>query len=255
MADGFLKRLLALQRPTGGRPRLFFDEAPAVVYAIGDVHGCYGLLRRMEEAIIEDAAAVAGEKWIVMLGDYVDRGPQSAAVLSHLLAPPPAGFVRHCLAGNHEALMLSYLEAPDPGHHWLALGGTETLRSYGLDEIHGRGASMKSLLGTHIPPDHHAFLRRAPCLLSVPGFAFVHAGIRPGIPLDGQSEHDLLWLRPDAARDAEETSVITVHGHTPVADIEVSGRRINIDTGAFFTGRLSCARVSRNGEIHGLVVT
>src|SRR3546814_10411504 len=105
----------------------------------------------MEHAIIRDAATVEGEKWIVLLGDYVDRGPDSASVIDHLLSPPPAGFTRHCLAGNHEALMLSYMEEPDPAHMWLGLGGGDTLRSYGLDKGSRGGASLKTLLADHIP--------------------------------------------------------------------------------------------------------
>ena len=150
--------------------------------------------------------------------------------------------------------MLSYMEEPDPAHRWLGLGGSDTLRSYGMGEDSWGGPSMKSLLADHIAPEHLAFLRTAPCLLSIPGFVFVHAGTRPGIPITRQSEHDLLWLRPDPAFDTTDMPFITVHGHTPVTDIEVSGRRINIDTGAVFSGRLSCVRVSRTGDIHGLVV-
>lgn len=239
---------------TGSRPRLFFDEAPEVVYAVGDIHGCYELLLKMEKRISEDAAAITGEKWIVLLGDYVDRGPQSADVLDHLLLPPPKGFTRHCLAGNHEELMLSYLTDPDPGHMWLGLGGQDTLRSYGLDETAAKRSSTKALLASHIPLEHVDFLRRAPSLVSIPGFVFVHAGLRSGVPLQRQSDEDLMWIRPDDSQGPPSPDFITVHGHTPVPSIESQPGRINVDTGAFATAILSCVRIDRRGKIVKLAV-
>lgn len=236
------------------RPRLFFDEAPEVVYAVGDIHGCYQLLRKMETRIAEDAAAIKGEKWIVLLGDYLDRGPQSADVLDHLLLPPPAGFTRHCLAGNHEELMLSYLNEPDAGHMWLGLGGQDTLRSYGLDETAAKRSSAKALLASHIPLEHIDFLRQAPSLVSIPGFVFVHAGLRSGVPLRQQSDQDLMWIRPDDSNNPPSPDFVTVHGHTPVPSVESRPGRINVDTGAFATGILSCVRIDRRGKIVKLAV-
>lgn len=236
------------------RPRLFFETAPEVVYAVGDIHGCYDLLRRMETSIVEDAAAISGEKWIVMLGDYVDRGPQSAEVLDHLLLPPPEGFKRYCLAGNHEQLMLSYLDSPDPGHMWLGLGGQETLRSYRLDETAAKRSSVTALLASHIPAEHVDFLRKAPSLISIPGFVFVHAGLRRGVPLRQQSDQDLMWIRPDGHDAPLSPDFVTVHGHTPVPAIDVRPGRINVDTGAFATAILSGVRIDRGGKIVKLAV-
>lgn len=257
-----VRRLIRQVLPFGGgasnvlsRPKLFYDHRPDLIYAIGDVHGCYPLLRRMEQLIEEDAAAISGEKWIILLGDYVDRGPQSAAVLNHLTGPPPAGFQRFCLAGNHEDLMLSYLDDPDPRHHWLRLGGSETLRSYGLDPDAGFGRSMKTLLESRVGAEHVEFLRSAPSLLTVPNFTFVHAGIRPGVPLPQQSDEDLLWLRPDPAAEAPSDEFVVVHGHTPVIDVDVAPGRINIDTGAFATGMLSGVKIDRNNRLSKLTVS
>src|SRR5882757_6086867 len=109
------------------------DMQDTVVYAIGDVHGCYKELRSLEQKILLDALPLRERKIIVMLGDYIDRGPQSARVLDHLLAPPPKGFLRVCLAGNHEVAMLNYLDGHLSRARWLAVGGLETLFSYGVD--------------------------------------------------------------------------------------------------------------------------
>ncbi|MCB5203124.1 metallophosphoesterase [Neorhizobium sp. T786] len=236
------------------RPKLFFDDRPELIYAIGDIHGCYPLLRKMEQLIVQDAASVSGEKWIILLGDYIDRGPESAAVLDHLLGPPPSGFERFCLAGNHEDLMLSYLDHPDPGHHWLRLGGRETLRSFGLDPA-GSAPSMKALLENRISPEHVEFLRSAPSLLSVPNFTFVHGGIRRGVPLAQQSDEDLLWLRPELGASAPSDDFLIVHGHTPVRQVEVCPGRINIDTGAFASGMLSGLKIDRSNKLFKLAVS
>src|SRR5687768_13411836 len=105
--------------PASAVPRLSAAERPALLYAIGDVHGCLDALKAVEARIVADAAGIPGEKWIVMLGDYVDRGPHSAQVLDHLTARPPAGFSRICLRGNHEEAMLDALEDPRAIDIWL----------------------------------------------------------------------------------------------------------------------------------------
>lgn len=235
------------------RPRLFFEARPQVIYAIGDVHGRYDLLARMEREIEDDAVRFPGHKWIVLLGDYVDRGPGSAHVLDHLLRPPPTFFSRYCLAGNHEQLMLSYLAEPHPHHAWLSLGGRETLRSYGVEQILER-RSMLPILARKIPAEHVRFLQTAPVLLSVPGFVFVHAGLRPGVPLSQQSDQDMLWIRPKDELLPPATEFLTIHGHTPVGEVRAQSGRINIDTGAFATGILSCVRILQNGKISRLAV-
>ncbi len=258
MVRQLLRRLLPgrpnrSQGRSQGRQKLFFDRRPDLIYAIGDDHGCLSLLATMERAIAADAAAVSGEKWIILLGDYVDRGPESAGVLDHLLSAPPAGLRRFCLAGNHEQLMLSYLATPGPDHFWLGLGGHDTLRSYGLYDMGERGTSAKALLESHVPSEHVDFLEKAPSLLAVPGYVFVHGGIRAGIPLEEQADEDLLWLRP-SGEIAPPGDFVVVHGHTPVPDVELTPGRINVDTGAYATGRLSCVRIDRNNNIVKLAV-
>ena len=144
--------------------------------------------------------------------------------------------------------MLSYLGRPDPSHLWLGLGGRDTLRSYGIGEAAERRASMKALLESHVPSEHIDFLRTAPALLAMPGYVFVHGGIRNAVPLRQQADADLLWLRPDAMGAPHEDFVV-IHGHTPVEEVEMVAGRINVDTGAYASGILSCVRIDRSNKM------
>jgi serine/threonine protein phosphatase 1 len=233
-----------------GRPHIHADQRPALIYAIGDIHGCFAELERLEHSIVADAAEVEGEKWIVTLGDYIDRGPASAQVVRHLMAPPPAGFRRISLAGNHEQMLLDFLADPRRGRGWLDYGGLDTARSYGLGAVAGSGnpGAIARALDLLLPEEHVGWMRGLPSALAVPGFVFVHAGLRPGIPLDQQSEHDLLWIR-DEFLDADlPDGPIVVHGHTPAAEPSRTPRRIGIDTGAFASGILTAVRIDAAGE-------
>lgn len=227
--------------------RLFAETWPAAIYAIGDIHGCHRQLVELERLIAEDAAATAGDKWIVTLGDYVDRGPASAAVIEHLLGPAPPGFHRICLRGNHEQMLLDFLADPIAHEYWLGEGGMETLLSYGIDLGGFQEASVVAELlariGNGVPAAHLEFVSSLPAMLVLPGWTFVHAGIRPDVPLERQSDDDLLWIREPflSARGPLETRV--VHGHTPARSPVVTAARIGIDTQCFKTGRLTALRV------------
>lgn len=239
--------------------RLHMDTWPAAVYAVGDVHGCRRQLLALESAVIEDAAAILGEKWIVMLGDYIDRGPESAGVVDHLLQPPPHGFVRHTLRGNHEQMMLDFLDDPRSNLHWLDQGGAATLASYGVDvdRTLARLNDPEALLGQiaeRVPPSHIEFLRGLPVLLGLPGWLFVHAGLRPGIGLEQQSMEDLLWIRDPFLYGPGLPGIRVVHGHTPVPAPEFTPARIGIDTGCFLTGRLTGLRITPDGLTKVLTV-
>jgi len=231
---------------TAQRQKLFFEGGPDHIYAVGDVHGCDDLLGRLEDLIFEDCRRREGTKWLIMLGDYVDRGPKSASVIDRLIAKPRADIKRFCLAGNHEDVMLDFLRNPSRDHQWLDFGGRETLYSYGLHKLPASRPALKNLLKSRIPDEHVAFLESLPSMLSIPGFCFVHAGLRDGVPLAEQSDADLLWLRPSASGKAVATNgIVTIHGHTPVARVEVGQARVNVDTGAFMSGILSAVRLSR----------
>ncbi len=232
-------------------PRLSFDRWPAALYAIGDVHGCLPQLLDIEQQIEVDARGTKGEKWIVMLGDYVDRGPQSAQVLEHLLRPAPPGFKRFCLLGNHEQMMLDFLDDPVAHAYWLEQGGLETLRSYGLrlGAVSGANKVRFRSVRQHIPDDHQRFLDALPISLSLPGWVFVHAGIRPGRPLAEQSDEDLIWIREPFLSGRLAGAPRVVHGHTPSPGPVVTEHRVCLDTQCFLTDRLTAARIALSGEL------
>jgi serine/threonine protein phosphatase 1 len=248
-----IDRLLGQTQTTrSDRSHLSASAWPARVYAVGDVHGCLSELEALERLIVEDASGVAGDKWIVMLGDYVDRGPASAAVLDRLCAVPPNGFRRICLTGNHEVMMLKFLQRPATNSDWLSFGGRETLASYGIDARDLGNLSMaarRHLLESHIPAEHIALLQSFALSLQLPGVVFVHAGLRPGVAVDQQTEADLLWIREPFLGDMVPRPFRVVHGHTPVAVPEVLPNRIGIDTGAFATGVLTALRLDAKGDL------
>jgi len=237
--------------PQRARPHLVSESWPSAIYAIGDVHGCLAELTALERKIVEDASEVSGEKWIVLLGDYVDRGANSAGVLEHLLSPPPVGFTRFCLAGNHEAMMLDFVDAPGAASPWLKVGGLETLASYGIHAplaFWNNKRAAKALLNSSIPAEHLALLRKMPLYLSLPGTVLVHAGIRRGIALDDQVEDDLLWIREQFFSVENATDLRVVHGHTPSPEPVVTPSKIGVDTGAFVTGILTAVKLTPEGH-------
>lgn len=250
-----VRRLLGLEKGRGPLPRLLLDMSNTVVYAVGDVHGCLDALLALERNIVEDAAKLPGHKLIVMLGDYIDRGPSSAQVLDHLAAATPAGFERICLAGNHELAMLDYLEGRIGLQSWLRIGAEPTLLSYGIDharllDVYGDERQIDAVIREAIPAEHLAFLRSLPVLVEADRYIFVHAGIRPGIELDEQTDEDLVFIRSAFFDNAHLLTRYVVHGHTPVEEAKREGLRINIDTGAYFSGRLTGLRIWQNKGLY-----
>lgn len=229
------------------RTKLHFSTTPDVVYAIGDVHGCLPLLKRLEDIIQEDAEAETGEKALVRLGDYVDRGPDSAAVLDHLTSPSNFSFQTLNLAGNHEEMMLDFLVRPHPQHQWLQFGGRETLSSYGIYKIPSSLRELETTLKAHVPDEHLTFLGELPSMIRFPEVCLVHGGIDPQSTLDDQIDEVLLWKRPSPR--IENLPFLLVYGHTPVARLEIKGSCINVDTGAYATGMLSAVKICKQGEI------
>lgn len=232
------------------RTRLSFDEWPAAVYAIGDVHGCLDQLLALEQKIVADSRSIAGDKWLVTIGDHIDRGPGSAGVIAHLMAPPPPGFRRFCLLGNHEQMMLDFLDDPLANAHWLDEGGTATLASYGVTLSDPRlvaGALVRRQVEAGVPASHLEFLATLPICLGLPGWLFVHAGVRPGVPLALQSDADLIWIRRPFLTDPLTGGFRVVHGHTPGRDVVTTPYRIDVDTHCYHSGRLSAVRVTPDG--------
>lgn len=201
-----------------------------------------------------DSAAIDRAKLIVMLGDVIDRGPDSAGVLDHLCKPPPAGFHRVCLRGNHEDTFLALLREPTWSGAWLDMGGRETMRSYGFEpdgpgrnSRHERDRMMAEFVDS-VPPRHRRFLENLPLTVETPRYFFVHAGVRPGVALDRQATLDLLSIRKGFVDHAGPPLAKTiVHGHTPALEPFVSSWRIGVDTGAYLGGPLSAVRLTRQG--------
>ncbi|MCB4820133.1 metallophosphoesterase family protein [Roseicella aerolata] len=207
------------------------------VYAIGDVHGCADQLAALHAQIAEDARLRPVEQVVLVhLGDYVDRGEDSAGVLERLLAPPPVpGAEVVNLLGNHEVMMLDACDPRSPPGalpFWLENGGAETLASY--------ETSAEDPFWEAIPREHLALLRGCALRWSAGDYLFVHAGIRPGVPLDRQDPFDLIWIREPFLSFEGDLPQVVVHGHTPAVAPSVRSHRIGIDTGACFGGDLTC---------------
>lgn len=226
-------------------PSIRFTEAPATlprgrrVYAVGDVHGCAKRLARLHAMIAEDLARrPVAAPLLLHIGDYVDKGEDSAGVIRLLLRDPVPGVRTINLIGNHERMVRQVLEG-DHGARadWLWCGGRETLASYGLDP-----EAPSETWAAALPPEHRAFLHRGLMLHHREGgYLFVHAGLRPGIPLEAQSEDDLLGIRHDFLQSEADHGVVVVHGHTARFAPEVRDNRINLDTAAWSGGPLTCA--------------
>lgn len=242
----WLERVFSKRRtgPAPLRERLALEPDYAAVYAIGDVHGCITELKALEAKIIADGAGIDGPKLMVMLGDYIDRGPSSAAVIEHLLAPLPAHYRRICLAGNHDQMFLDFLQRPNARSPWLGLGGDETLASYGVYLGDSREHPLASQLRALIPQEHVDFLRMLPVMLRIGRFCFVHAGLDPSAPIDEQHEHVLMTSRPHEFDWSSYNGHLTViHGHTPVPEVDIVGPRVNLDLKVYETGRLAALRI------------
>lgn len=233
-------------------PRIHLETQPAVIYAIGDIHGCLDKLKALEAFIIADAADIEGEKLIVTLGDYVDRGPASAQTLNHLIRRAPEGFSRICLQGNHEVMFLKAIEQPKSMGDWLDWGGRETLASYGIDPDAFRTMSAKTrgqVMQSFISEDHIDFLKSRPILVTAGAFTFVHAGIRPKIPLKQQRDEDLIWIREPFLSQPHGLPMTVVHGHTPMDAPSLAEGRIGIDTGAYAGGPLTAVKILKSGTV------
>ncbi|WP_439533861.1 metallophosphoesterase [Polymorphobacter sp.] len=211
------------------------------VYAIGDIHGRLDLLDELLALVAADCAEATTRNEVIFLGDYIDRGPQSAAVLERLVSPLPDHASWRFLAGNHEDAMASIL-AGDFGvmAEWIEFGGYETLESYGLSrrEVAAGGIVLENAL-SRIPPAHRDFLNALEDQVIIGNYLFVHAGIRPGVALARQDRRDLLSIRQPFLDDDRDHGVVVVHGHNISDAVEIRHNRIGIDTGAYRSGQLT----------------
>ena len=219
------------------------------LYAIGDVHGRVDLLAEMHLRIAHDLARrpVAGRR-VIHLGDYIDRGPDSARALGRLLDYQRAGQAEF-LIGNHDRFLLDFLIDPEGADLdlWMYNGGATTLDSFGIDGLLGAFSSdagsrrrLYDQLIAAMRPGLPEFLAGLSPMLRYGDYVFVHAGVRPGVALEDQSADDLVWIREPFLSSGADHGAVIVHGHTPVDAVEVRPNRIGIDTGAVFTGKLTC---------------
>lgn len=215
------------------------------LYAVGDIHGRADLLEQIIARIAADAATHDGDKRIVFLGDYIDRGPASRQVIERLMSPMPDGIEHICLLGNHESAFLSFHDSERPKGDWLKHGGLETLLSYAVSHTPGlptpeRMLALQAALRERFPASHLEWLKSLPTFTEFGDYYFVHAGIRPGIPLNEQNSHDHMWMRHGwVDYDGPPFDKMIVHGHTISENVEIKPYRIGIDTGAYATGRLT----------------
>ena len=240
------------------RRRLVLSSPVELAYVVGDVHGCYDLLLELEDAIRTDAEARSKDATplVVFVGDLIDRGDNSSRVLDHLVDTED-GLHRMSILGNHEAMFLDFLRSPKPSARWLGYGGRETLHSYGIQGDGANGFDMPArrlgqLLNANIPDSHVDYLMSCPISLRLPGYLITHAGLSAYKPLSEQENDDLIWSRPEFLDDDEdsearvglrEADLVLVHGHVPQEDVLYLPHRINVDTGAYASGKLSALRI------------
>ena len=218
-----------------------------IAYAIGDIHGRDELLENLLSQIADHAERQTAQgRVIVFLGDYVDRGWQSKEVLERLSSLNLDGFEMVFLKGNHEEALLSFLDDPQFLESWRQYGGLETLHAYGLKDLNFRADDdyLKQVHTSFVesfPQEHRRFLERLPSSHELGGYLFVHAGVRPGVPLDQQEERDLRWIRDEFLESRMNFGKRVVHGHCPEEEPQVRANRIGVDTGAYITGVLTAA--------------
>lgn len=212
------------------------------VYAIGDIHGRLDLFEQLLTIIeADDAERGQADTQLVLLGDLIDRGPDSCGVIERAITLLQRGNVR-VLAGNHEEMMLKSLDDDETLRHFLRHGGKETLFSYGLTFEEYAQATLTTLrarMNQLVPAEHIAFMQAMENQIVCGDYLFVHAGIRPGVPLDQQAVADLRWIRQEFLDHTAPHGHVVVHGHTIADAPVVCPNRIGIDTGAFASGRLT----------------
>jgi serine/threonine protein phosphatase 1 len=236
-----------MQQMSAAPSRSVNASAPADtrIYAVGDIHGRADLLSEITTRIDDDIRRRPIAHTVeVYLGDYIDRGPHSRAVIDLLTVRLVANRAV-CLRGNHEAVMEGFLQDPAILQYWGPLGGMQTLASYGI-ELRDDAETALDLHRRFVdafPRAHELFMQCLRNQFSCGDFLFVHAGIRPGIPIEQQDVNDLIWIRDEFLASTRDHERFIVHGHTPVPHPDIRRNRINIDTGAWRTGTLTCIAI------------
>ena len=216
------------------------------VYAVGDIHGRSDLLDLLLVRIGDDQAAdPAPAPVVVFLGDYIDRGMDSAGVIDRLAGEPVPGMAARFVLGNHEEFLLRFLAGESNWYSWLDNGAMTTMESYGVD-LQGwpytfpEPEKARDDLAAAMPAAHRAFFEGLETHVRIGGYFLVHAGVRPGVPLEDQAVHDLLWIREEFLRSDADFGAVVVHGHTPTPRVVSRANRIGVDTGAYASNVLTC---------------
>jgi serine/threonine protein phosphatase 1 len=215
------------------------------VYAIGDIHGRLDLLRQLHAKIEDDLTSANGlHTKVIYVGDYVDRGRESSQVIECLIESSLPCDEHVHLLGNHDAWFRRFVEDEGEPMPWLQVGGQATVLSYGVDCSSPslddeRIEAMRTALQAKVPESHLKFLNALPLTHTVGDYLFVHAGIRPGIPLDAQDDEDLLLIRNPFLSSKADHGKVVVHGHSVSRKVEWQSNRIGIDTGAYATNCLT----------------
>ena len=222
------------------------------IYAIGDVHGSNHLLTRLLMAIGADVQSrPAKHVTLIYVGDYIDRGLGVREVIDMVRHVPAFANEVIRLKGNHEVMLDQFLAEPEFARDWRHYGGIETLAAYGVDirkvQLGRDFASARDQLVAAMPPEHVRFFSDLQPAAVIGDYFFCHAGVRPDVPLDEQVEADLLWIREPFLTSEADFGKMVVHGHSPCEQPEVRGNRINVDTGAYATGRLTAVRIESDG--------
>jgi serine/threonine protein phosphatase 1 len=226
------------------------------IFAVGDIHGCRDLLDNIHSKIIKASKNRAGKKTIIYLGDYVDRGPDIKGTIQTLIDFNPPHFKKIFLLGNHEQMLLNFISKNSNNHfEWIYNGGSETLESYGMNLSNYIDDSMDLTIDKKfkkkfidiIPSTHMNFFNQLILNYLWGDYFFVHAGINPDIPLTMQERETMLWTREKHFfKPTMKYEKIIVHGHTAKERIEKFPFRINLDTGSFYSGKLSCLLIENN---------
>jgi serine/threonine protein phosphatase 1 len=215
------------------------------IYAVGDIHGRLDLLDELLEMIAaDDSARTSADTVIIFLGDLVDRGPDSAGVVERLRQLAETDTRLRFLTGNHEEVFYHTMRsAGEEGLKFFCrIGGRETILSYGIPESDYNAMDypeLKAALVDLIPESHLSFLAGFEDMIEIGDYLFVHAGIRPDVPLEQQRPRDLRWIREPFLSHAAPHSRVVVHGHTILPEIDIQPNRIGIDTGAYASGKLT----------------
>lgn len=238
--------------PLEGTPPQDFHgiDSSLVLYAIGDIHGRLDLLEELLALIDDDISAskIGTPAKLIFLGDYIDRGLQSAGVIDRLMELQSTALNSVFLRGNHEQAALDFITDKQSGSGWLSVGGAETCFSYGVKvspaNLMGRDLSeLQFSLRNALPKEHLAFLMETAFLHTEGDYLFVHAGINPKAGLKDQTSDDLIWIRRPFLDSSNWHGKLVIHGHSIDQQVQVRSNRIGIDTGAYLTGVLTALKI------------